>query len=97
MNLFAYRTSKPSELKKTDDPIGYDNDRLISYLPELGVDTVVCAWGNHGRFLRRDMQVYENIRKMGMQIKCLAIGKTGMPKHPLYLPNNLSFQDFYMK
>ena len=29
VNLFAYRTSKPSLLKQAAEPIGKDNDRFI--------------------------------------------------------------------
>ena len=29
VNLFAYRTSKPSLLKQATEPIGKDNDRFI--------------------------------------------------------------------
>ncbi len=30
VNLFAYRTTEPAELKEVDDPVGLDNDRWIA-------------------------------------------------------------------
>ena len=46
VNLFAYRTSKPSLLKQAVEPIGKDNDRFI--LESVSkCDRVILAWGNH--------------------------------------------------
>ena len=44
VNLFAYRTSKPSLLKQAVEPIGEDNDRYILETA-LRSDLVILAWG----------------------------------------------------
>lgn len=53
VNMFAYRTSKPSLLKQATEPIGSDNDafgqlrnRFILESVEK-CDRVILAWGNH--------------------------------------------------
>jgi hypothetical protein len=94
-NLFAYRTSKPKELFKVQQPIGVEND---NYLIETGkkVKKVVFAWGASGSFLNRDKQVFDIISK-GYYI---ALTKENHPRHPLYLKSDLKlklFTDFTFK
>lgn len=84
-NLFAYRTKKPSILKKAKDPIGVSNDQYI-----LGQSTkcsdVVFMWGTNGSFMNRNKQVEGMISVP----KCIAITKGGHPSHPLYLKGDLT-------
>jgi hypothetical protein len=44
----------------------------------------VAAWGNHGEFLDRGLQVLKLLEGLPIHV----LGKTlkGHPKHPLYLP-----------
>ena len=83
-NLFAYRATNPKDMLAADDPIGAENDRhLLEYAKGAGV--VVAAWGNHGTHGGRHIKV----RQMIPALHCLKITKTGMPSHPLYLPQEL--------
>lgn len=83
LNIFAFRTTFPSKLKKLKDPIGKENDKWILYEIK-NADKVVAAWGNHGNFLSRSDKVLKIIPKL------YVFGKTklGEPKHVLYLRNN---------
>ncbi len=85
-NLFAYRTKNPKIMKQSMSPIGIKNDEFIKKYAHKS-QLVVVAWGNQGGFLGRDIEVL----KILSQIKiphCLAILKSGKPKHPLYINRN---------
>src|SRR5262249_4008775 len=80
-NLFAYRATRPTELKAAPAPVGRANDRwLVRLAAEATV--VVAAWGVHGSFVGRDQEV---IALLGDRLSCLALTKAGHPRHPLYL------------
>jgi hypothetical protein len=81
VNLFAYRATKPRDLKAADAPVGPDNDRWLRRLAARA-SLVVAAWGNEGSFAGRDARV---IRLLGDQFSCLGMTKQGQPRHPLYV------------
>ena len=88
-NLFAYRSSDPSNLRSTQEPIGLENDAWLKKLAkEAGV--IVAAWGNDGAYLGRSKLVSSNISNL----KCLKINKTGEPAHPLYQPSSATLIEF---
>ncbi len=79
-NLFAYRATQPKLLKEAPDPIGPDNDPWLRDLAAQS-NLIVAAWGNHGSFQSRSIEVLPWLPAM----QCLGITKQGQPKHPLYL------------
>ena len=89
VNLFAYRTTLPSNLKKVKHPIGKDNDKYIVKLSKKA-DITVAAWGNNGNLYRRDKQVLSLVPNL----VCLKINKSGQPAHPLYLKKDLKVTKF---
>jgi hypothetical protein len=91
VNLFAYRTMKPANLKRVDDPIGAENDRYIASAVRRA-DQIVVAWGNHGRLNER----FSNVLKLlaDESLFCLGITGSGAPRHPLYLPNTTPLVPF---
>lgn len=78
-NLFAFRATEPSEMKKSNAPIGRENETWLKNLASKA-DLVVAAWGNNGSYLGRSEQVKAQIPNM----YCLKINKSGEPAHPLY-------------
>ncbi len=82
-NLFAFRATNPNDLKKTQYPIGENND---SFLKEYAQKSkkVVVAWGNHGTLLNRNKIVLEQIKTIQTPYY-LELTKHGQPKHPLYV------------
>ena len=84
VNLFAYMTTIPTELKKVRNPIGNDNDLHIIELSKKA-DLAVAAWGNEGSLLNRDKE----IKKILPNLMCLKINKSGQPAHPLYQKKDL--------
>lgn len=83
-NLFAYRSTDPSELYNTDDPIGPENNKHIQRLSNEAKQ-IICAWGDNGGYMDRDIKVLSYLKHP----ECLKKLKSGRPGHPLYLPANL--------
>ena len=89
VNLFAYRTTLPSNLKKVKYPVGSDNDKYIMKLSKKA-DITVAAWGNNGNLYRRNKQVLSLVPNL----MCLKVNKSGQPAHPLYLNKDLQLTKF---
>jgi len=83
VNLFAYMSTYPTDLKKVKLPIGNNNNKHILKNHQKSQLTV-AAWGNDGCFLKRDKEVLKIISNP----MCLNINKSGQPAHPLYQKKN---------
>jgi hypothetical protein len=83
-NLFAFRATKPADMKAAADPVGPQNDRHLRRVAKRA-GVVVAAWGAHGRYLGRDLKVFAILRSLHY----LKFTKRGLPRHPLYLPKGL--------
>jgi hypothetical protein len=96
VNLFAFRTPNPLDLKRAGFPVGFENDDHIKYI--LGCkQSTICAWGRHEHYQpvkHRAIHVVEMARALGHDPQVLAWSKgdTGawdghkVPRHPLMLP-----------
>lgn len=82
-NIFAVRSTDPKALKVVPDPVGPENDRYI-FEEAAKADFIVCAWGEHGRFMDRGAHVAGELAAWH-EIHALGFNKSGTPKHPLYL------------
>lgn len=89
-NLFAFRATKPSDMKAFKAPIGSENNKWLKKLAKDAV-IIVAAWGNHGSYLDRSKQVKELIPNM----YCLNVNKSGEPAHPLYQAAKLRPQPMF--
>lgn len=88
LNLFALRSTNPKALAAALDPVGPDNDRVMGDMARMAAEEgvpIVCAWGNGGLLLYRDVVVTELLRKVGTQLLVFGLTGCGQPKHPLYL------------
>jgi hypothetical protein len=93
LNLFAFRATDPSEMKKALDPVGPDNDKHL--LAEAkAAERVIACWGDHGVFLNRDNHVCALLRGAGIQLECLIKNKNRTPHHPLYLAPDIQTVPF---
>lgn len=88
VNIFAWRSTDPRQLKLTADPIGPGNDRSILSAAR-GAALIVAAWGSHGSYLDRATHVADMVTGSGNDLHALAYTAAGQPRHPLYLPGNL--------
>lgn len=83
-NIFAYRATEPTDMKRMSDPIGPDNNVWLTRIAdEAGI--IVAAWGNHGQHMNRSAWVKAHIPSL----HCLKQNASGEPAHPLYLRADL--------
>jgi hypothetical protein len=95
LNLFAWRTADPADLKRAADPVGPENrvwfNRILGRLSET---VVICAWGVHGGHHDQDRVVYGWLRRVGVAPFALGVTKAGHPRHPLYVPYSAELVPF---
>ncbi len=79
-NLFAYRATDPTALRRAAHPVGPDNDRALrAMVAQCGL--VVAAWGSHGaKYVQRVQEVLNLVRQ---PLYCLRPLRSGHPAHPL--------------
>ena len=82
-NLFAFRATKPGDLRTCVKPIGAANDDWLVRLNQESALTV-AAWGNHGDYLDRS----HSVRTILSDLHVLRLTKHGEPQHPLYVPRD---------
>lgn len=83
-NLFAWRATEPRNMLAAENPIGPDNDRVLSEAHDNAALSV-AAWGAHGTYLDR----HNAVRALLPRLHYLRLTKDGHPGHPLYLPSSL--------
>lgn len=96
VNLFAFRATSPSDMKREDDPEGPENLSTLKQVISEARQTV-AAWGTHGAFKNQGAR----ISSMFPRLWCLSKTSGGFPGHPLYLradlmpvPFNFSEEDW---
>ncbi len=92
-NLFAYRATNPKELLAAADPVGPENNEWLKTMA-VASTMVIAAWGNRGTLLNRSDQIAGLSRHL-QNMKCLAVNKSGQPKHPLYVRGDIEPIAFY--
>ena len=93
VNLFAWRTAEPKELRKAPAPVGAHNDDAIRWA--MGTARIaIAAWGAEdaipGLEDRIDavLRTLEETRGPGNRpghLFCLGTTASGRPRHPLYV------------
>lgn len=94
VNLFAYRSTSPRDMKQAADPIGPSNNQWIQR-EALSCQIVVAAWGAHGCFEGRGYAVWKLLRK-GSMVFCYGVNNTLTPVHPLYIPSASPLRPYRM-
>lgn len=90
-NLFAYRATKPKDMKAQMDPVGPENDRVILETARKA-DLIIAGWGTDGDHLGRKDAVLDLLA--GFTIHCLGQTKDGEPRHPLYVLGNKALKPY---
>jgi hypothetical protein len=81
VNVYGLRATEPHALWHAADPVGPQNDRVLSRAIE-GADLVIAAWGAQARPER----LAELRWALGdVQLHALGFTQSGAPRHPLYL------------
>jgi hypothetical protein len=89
VNVFGLRATDPRALQNHPDPVGPDNDAVITaaLTAEPGEHAVaVAAWGTHPAANPRIPQIRQLLAPHGLPLMCLGVTQAGHPRHPLYLP-----------
>lgn len=86
VNLFAWRATRPRDLRRAAAPVGRANDRHLRAVAR-GAATVVVAWGIHGAWQERDRAALALLRQLGCAPWCMGLTRDGLPRHVLYLPH----------
>jgi hypothetical protein len=94
VNLFAFRATKPADLREATDPVGPENRDWLRRAVELACDgPVVCAWGTHGAYMGQDEAVLGWIGGLCQPV-CLGMTRDGHPRHPLYVSYSAELRAF---
>lgn len=96
LNLFAWRTPYPPDLRTVADPVGPDNGMHLADAMRGG-GTIVAAWGVHGALDGRGEMFRALAREAGVPLSCLGTTKDGHPRHPLYVRNTQTLERFVEK
>lgn len=85
VNLFAYRATKPADLKRAGYPVGATNvPTLAAVFAEHA--NIICAWGAQARGHPQAATVLGMIRGANRLPEAIRTLKDGVPEHPLYIP-----------
>ena len=91
VNLFAFRATNPSDLKKAGYLIGELNDSHIKEAALQGAK-IVYAWGDNARGLARPIVVDALIRSLNIHPYVLKLTTKNIPSHPLMLRADCQLQ-----
>ena len=108
INLFGLISKSPTQLSKSKDPIGQNNDLItltsLLFWQENNNCDLWLGWGDKGQLKGRDTEVIKlikNISNMSSNknnyskpILSLGLTKKGNPRHPLYMPNESFLRPF---
>jgi hypothetical protein len=83
LNLFAWRATKPRDLRRASAPVGPANDRHLRAAARR-CGRVVVAWGTHGAWQGRGQAALALLRRHGCTPLCLGLTRDGQPRHVLY-------------
>jgi hypothetical protein len=90
VNLFAWRSTSPLMMRAQGNAaIGPRNNEYITQVTKRAEKTI-CAWGVHGTFLGRHLEMRKHLASVGVVPEVLRLTRDGYPCHPLYLPKNLT-------
>ena len=101
INLFGLISKSPSQLSKSIDPVGKNNDLITLLVLDFWRKNINCdlwlGWGDKGDLKTRDTKVLELINNISnfeltknnnsKRILTLGLSKKGNPRHPLYMSN----------
>lgn len=80
-NIFAFRATRPGDLKKAKAPVGPLCDDILRVWSGKAA-MIVAAWGAHGTHHGRALEI---ARSLPDQTYHLGLTKDGHPRHPLYV------------
>lgn len=82
-NIFAWRETDPSRLRRRRWPEGPENMAHLLDAAEWA-DEVLAAWGVHGAHRNQGRRVAVALAPFAEKLRALGTTKDGHPRHPLY-------------
>jgi hypothetical protein len=89
MNLFAWITPYPDELRECADPVG-ENDKWLNEIKAKCGNDIIFSWGSFPEAFDRAKKVMS----IFLEGKALIINSDGSPRHPLYVRNDIKPVEF---
>jgi hypothetical protein len=86
LNLFAFRATRPGDLRAAADPCGAANAATVVAAAGKAA-TVVCGWGLHGAFRGQGAAMRELLAASRIPLWHLGLTRDLHPRHPLYVAN----------
>jgi hypothetical protein len=84
VNIWAYRATKPSNLRAANWDAGPLNDKFLQMVL-MSADTVVCAWGINAKRRLEPKRFINSAIALNKPLYALEFTKDGIPSHPLML------------
>lgn len=91
VNLFAYRATRPADLRAAPAPEGPGNAAAIDDACAWS-DLVLAAWGVHGAHLGAGPALAARLCAGGQGLHHLGLTRDGHPRHPLYVAYSVTPQ-----
>lgn len=93
LNVCAYCSTDPKELRKVFDAVGPENsvEHLLRYLSHFKPSKVIAAWGKNGNYF---VGRCEAIMREIPDLYCLGRNSDGTPRHTLMLPYSTKIEMF---
>lgn len=88
LNLFAFRATKPRDLRMARDPVGPANDAHLVRICTMAHIVIAC-WGAYGNHMFRSEHVVPLLLSKGVVLRAFGTTKSGEPRHPLYLSKGI--------
>jgi len=84
VNLFALRSTYPTDLRRCEDPVGPENDHHIAEQVQMHTGClIVAAWGADSFAVTRASEV---LSRFG-PFHCFGMNQDGSPRHPGRISN----------
>lgn len=90
-NVYAWRATKPRELRGVDDLFGEN----VSHLRALASSHphIVVAWGANAKGWDA-LGVCEILEERACKLSCFGVTKSGQPKHPLFIAGDTPLRPY---
>ncbi|PLT31980.1 hypothetical protein CUU64_20555 [Bacillus sp. V5-8f] len=94
VNLFSYRVTDSSELKKVPEPVGKENNYFINKAVK-DAELKIVGWGKDDKYMRRNEAVLNLLTSYKGKIKCFTDSRGWqLPRHPRRLKKDFKFIDY---
>lgn len=96
LNLFGLRATDPAALYDAGDPVGPENDAIITaVLKSELLAVVVAAWGAHAERVNPTRARY--VAQAIPRLMCFGTTMYGQPRHPLYLKSDTPLEPYRVR